>query len=157
MISQVESLIRTAFPNLQHGGLIVTSKPTLDYNCIGWAAGDSDNWWWPSTDSYWPEGIDRVNTIENFILAFQTVGYEKCNNGDFESQYEKVALYAISNVPKHMARQLPSGVWTSKLGPKWDIQHATAQCVENNVYGKVVLYMRRYRIFKRGIIGIEKA
>ena len=156
MTSVADAVIRAKFPKLQNDYCKVTSQPTLDYNCIGWAAGDSDNWWWPSDDSYWPNNVPRVNSIENFILAFQTLGYEKCDNGNFEARYEKVALYAVANIPQHMARQLPSGKWASKLGPQWDIQHSQAESVENNEYGQIVLYMRRPRIFQQGIIGIKK-
>jgi hypothetical protein len=156
MMSVADAVIRAKFPKLQNDAYKITREPTGDYNCIGWAAGDSWNWWWPSPDDYWPDDVPRVNTIENFILAFRTLGYERCDNGNFESQYEKVALYAIADVPQHMARQLPSGMWVSKLGPQWDIQHAAADSVENSEYGQIVLYMRRPRFFQQGLHGIKK-
>lgn len=156
MMSAADVVIRAKFPKLQNDTYKVTSQRTYGYNCIGWAAGDSENWWWPSPDDYWPDDVPRVNTIENFILAFQTLGYEICDNGNFESQYEKVALYAVANVPQHMAKQLASGAWVSKLGPQWDIQHSSADSVENSEYGQVVLYMRRPRIFQQGILRTKK-
>jgi hypothetical protein len=45
-------------------------------------------------------------------------------------------------VPKHAARQLPSGRWTSKLGPMEDIEHALHD-LTGMAYGSVVLVMKR--------------
>jgi hypothetical protein len=135
--------VRASFPNLQGGRFSVMSNHTCTYNCIGWAAGDTENWWWPSPDDYWPESVPRAETIEAFRLAFQTRGYEPCDDGDLESGYEKVAIYAIAGQPKHMARQLPSGAWTSKLGKAWDIEHASLDGVECKEYGRTVEYLRR--------------
>ena len=50
--------------------------------------------------------------------------------------------------PKHAARQLPSGRWTSKLGFLEDIEHALHD-LEGTEYGAVVLVM------KRPIIAVE--
>ncbi len=135
--------VQATFPNLQIGGFLVTSGHTCTYNCIAWAAGDSENWWWPSVDDYWPETVPREETIDAFKLAFQTRGYEPCDDGDVESGYEKVAIYAIAGWPKHMARQLPTGAWTSKLGKAWDIEHSSLESVECDDYGRTVQYLRR--------------
>jgi hypothetical protein len=59
-----------------------------------------------------------------------------------EPGYEKVALFALAGVPKHAARQLPSGRWVSKLGPSEDIEHALHD-LTGMVYGSVVLVMKR--------------
>ena len=149
MTPQADALIKASFPNLRDGEYEVTSPQTREYNCIAWAADDEENWWWPSADDHWPDGVPRVNTVDNFILAFQRLGYEVCDDGDLQIQYEKVALYANVNGPQHMARQLSSGAWTSKLGSEWDIQHATTKAVENDAYGEVVLFLRRLRGSKR--------
>lgn len=116
MTPQADASIKANFPNLQDDEYEVTSAQSREYNCIAWAAEDTENWWWPSVDDRWPDEVPRVNTVDNFILAFQRLGYEVCDDGDFEAQYEKVALYANANGPQHMARQLASGAWTSKLG-----------------------------------------
>lgn len=149
MTPQADALIKANFPNLQEDEYEVTSPQTREYNCIAWAAEDTENWWWPSVDGHWPDGVPRVSTIDTFILAFQQRGYEVCDDGDFEAQYEKVALYASANGPQHMARQLASGAWTSKLGSEWDIQHRTAQAVECEAYGEVVVYLRRPRMSRK--------
>lgn len=145
MTAEADALIKSHFPNLVDDEYEVTSPQSREYNCIAWAAGDTENWWWPSADDHWPDGIPRRNTVVSFILTFQFLGYEVCDDGNFEAHYEKVALYANAKGPQHMARQLASGVWTSKLGPEWDIQHLTAQAVEGEAYGEVVLYLRRPR------------
>lgn len=93
---------------------------------------------------YWPQGLPYVETLDNFVQAFQTIGYEVCDNAELEHGYEKVAIYVASDGrPKHMARQLPSGMWTSKLGDLWDIMHDNLQGVECDDYGKAIQFLKR--------------
>ena len=120
------------------------------YNCIAWAVGKQDKFWWPKGERgyFWPPGLRRepvgMETVENFIRAFKTERYEKCSGGKWDPKYEKIALYTnAKGVPTHAARLLPTGVWTSKLGNLEDIEHNTLQCVEGNVYGTVTMYFRR--------------
>jgi len=123
------------------------------YNCIAYAAGETDKRWWPHPDKfafYWPEHLPRepVNreTVENFLLAFEWKGYKRgCKNGEFEEGVEKVALFTIAGVPKHAARQLESGCWTSKCGRLEDIQHETLAAVEGRIYGNAVFFLHRRR------------
>ena len=84
----------------------------------------------------------RIETLEAFRHAFATLGYMDCDHGELEAGYEKIAIFALSGVPKHAARQLPSGRWTSKLGKMEDIEH-TLHDVTGTVYGGVVHVMRR--------------
>ncbi|HMD98104.1 MAG TPA: hypothetical protein VKM93_12350 [Terriglobia bacterium] len=35
------------FPNLNAGNHEITSAASRLYNCIAWAAGDTQRWWWP--------------------------------------------------------------------------------------------------------------
>ena len=76
------------------------------------------------------------------------LGYSVCDNSRLEFLFEKVALYAIDKVPKHMARQLRDGTWTSKCGPQEDITHLTLDALESygspNAYGSPELYMKRF-------------
>jgi hypothetical protein len=60
-----------------------------------------------------------------------------------EPNFEKIALYAIGNIPTHAARQLGDGSWVSKLGALEDIQHAAFFELEGAAYGKVVCFLRR--------------
>lgn len=43
----------------------------------------------------------------------------------------------------HAARQLPNGLWTSKLGQLEDITHATPQVIAGSDYGEVMQFMKR--------------
>lgn len=137
--------IRRTFPKLSLTDLKVTSPPDLTYNCIAWAAGEEDRFWWPSPQSYWPTGLPLITNLKNFIDAFSTLGYTPCDSFHLEDGFEKVAIYIDPQTshPKHMARQLPNGTWTSKLGPQWDIQHKTLIGLEGIEYGQPVRALRR--------------
>jgi len=120
------------------------------YNCIAWAAGRNNQWWWPSNKGgyTWPTQLlkerEGEETIQNFIMAFELEGYAKCTNASFEHGYEKVAIFADSNrVPTHAARSLESGSWTSKLGNEEDIQHVTLDAISGIEYGTPVAFLRR--------------
>jgi hypothetical protein len=43
----------------------------------------------------------------------------------------------------YVARQLPDGRWTSKLGQLEDVTHATTDALEGSDYGEVVQFMKR--------------
>jgi|CZKY01.1.fsa_nt_gi hypothetical protein len=128
----VRAEINNEFSSLQDA-FQVTSWPLDTYNCIAWAAEDHCYWWWPDPDyeSFWPRGVDREDTVVAFIAAFQTMGYELCDSYDLEPGFEKVAIYSAGERVKHMARQLPSGAWTSKLGDWWDIAHNSVDGVQD--------------------------
>jgi hypothetical protein len=75
---------------------------------------------------------------------FKTVGdYVPCDHGELEAGFEKIAIYvgADSEV-KHAARQLPSGLWTSKLGDFEDIEHPLF-VLEGGAYGWVKRFLKR--------------
>jgi hypothetical protein len=143
------------FPSLSRRNHQVTSDETGDYNCAAWAAGVSDEWWWPipvTPENYWPPGIERQPSIDSFLAAYRTLGYEQCPDGSVEDGFEKVVFYASRETPsvvKHVALQLPSGRWTSKLGKLEDIEHETEQALEGATheysYHFVAAYMRRQR------------
>jgi hypothetical protein len=87
--------------------------------------------------------VPREVTLDGFRAAFATLGYVACPGQDLEPGFERIALFANDRlVPKHAARQLPSGRWTSKLGKLEDIEHALHD-LEGTLYGTVVLFMKR--------------
>jgi hypothetical protein len=133
------------FPDLQEEHHKVTSPATREYNCIAWAAGDTENWWWPDAmgTAYWPLNVPREVTILAFQLAYGTLGFTPCNDSSLEIGFEKIALYALAGEPTHATRQLANGHWTSKLGDFEDIEHATIECLHGPCYGTVIIYMRR--------------
>jgi len=142
---RIRSEIKAGFPGLA-ATFQVTSEETRNYNCIGWAAGDTSRWWWPLYPSYWPSKAPREVTLEAFVAAFATIGYAPCADGGLVDEVEKVVIYLRQGVPTHMVRQMPSGAWTSKLGDAWDIGHLLPAEVEGRIYGDAVKYLCRPRI-----------
>ncbi|MBI4767911.1 MAG: hypothetical protein HY787_25510 [Deltaproteobacteria bacterium] len=133
--------VRQQFPNLDDSNHSETSPRSTRYNCIAWAAGDCSNFWWPKY-GYWPSGVSSELTIDSFIEAFQTLGYQSCNGPDYEPSFEKIAIYAKSGSPTHAARQLASGRWTSKLGKYVDIEHSI-DALDGPAYGTIEIFMKR--------------
>jgi hypothetical protein len=62
-----------------------------------------------------------------------------------EVTVEKIAIYGDGFAFKHVARQLESGSWTSKLGKLADIEHRELQWLAGEAYGVVMLCMSRAR------------
>ena len=83
------------------------------------------------------------SSLAAFVAAFSAIGYERCADGALEDGFEKVAIYQSPYGVQHMARQLRTGWWTSKLGSLEDIEHASPTELEGIEYGAVVQYMRR--------------
>ena len=144
------------FPNLTDNDRWRIKSPfDKRYNCIAWAAGDITRRWWPTIfppvgapPDYWP--VEREETVECFVRAFATLGYMPCESGDYEFGYQKVAIYADSDLtPTHMARQSFWGGWLSKLGDYHDIFHPRLVDVEGDTspeagqYGIVVKFIKR--------------
>ena len=141
MYSDLENI----FPRISIEGYQVTSPETPKYNCIAWAAGKDDKWWWPDTNNqyYWPLET-RDSSLEAFKEAFATLGYLSCGlDSNLECGFEKVAIYMSGSFVTHMARQLPSGEWTSKCGGLADITHNTLTGIEYSGYGCVVEILKR--------------
>ena len=93
--------------------------------------------------SYWPLGVPKTDQVDSFVSAFAGLRYELCDSGDFQEGFEKVAIFAKDYLVTHMALQLPSGNWTSKLGGSVDIEHEALEALEGSNYGAVVQFMRR--------------
>lgn len=137
---------------------VITSPESPNYNCIAWTANEDIRWWWPDPFGiyYWPAGVERINTVECFIHAYRTLGYEVCENQNIEEGFEKIALYADNyGVPQHAARQINESKWTSKLGNSFDIEHPFIEewteiiCMPDFVwynlrkYGRVKTFLKR--------------
>ncbi len=136
----------SCFPNLRDSEHRITSPRTIEYNCIAWAAGDETKWWWPDSDPdsmyFWPPGVSVECTLQSFVEAYSFLGFEACQSASLEPGYEKVALYTKGGEPQHAARQLPTGLWTSKCGQLEDIEHELG-ALEGNAYGNVAALLRR--------------
>ena len=147
------------FPRLRGQPYRITSPADADYNCIAWALGESDGWWSPVEDPehIWPTDLpgtsnDEVRlTVPDIRVIFEYFGFASCIDGELEDGIEKIAMYAIEGEFRHVARQLPSGRWTSKLGGDRDIEHGldgiegTAGISSLYRYGFVVEFMQRER------------
>lgn len=138
--------IEAVLPKLRDYDL---KSPETDlYNCIAWSLYDTKRWWWPTLryGCYWPPGFSRDNKRETVVAIFELSGYQKCDSENAEIGYEKVAIYEIvGEGVQHVARQLQTGEWTSKLGEWEDITHKTAKEVESADYGEVVQFLKRHR------------
>jgi len=132
------------------------SPEDVDYNCIAWAAGEKHRRWWPTKlGGYWwpPQLPQEEETQENFIRAFELLGYRVCKNGNLESGIQKVAMYVdVKGVPTHMARQTGSGIyiWWSKCGDFQDIKHNALLALEGEKlkngesgYGRATVFLHR--------------
>ena len=117
-------VIPQSFPRLHHEPFQVKSPRTIKYNCIGYAAGDENNVWWPG-GKYWPGGVQQGRFRSCVRRGLWDSGYECCNSDAVEPGFEKVVFYVDEQRGRvtHAARQLSDGRWTSKLGPQWDINH----------------------------------
>jgi|SRR5271170_4394985 hypothetical protein len=133
------------YPALRQEGFEETSEADRAYNCIAWAADkDKKRWWWPSgaPNTYWPKQAPTKVSLKSFTLAFKSIGYVPCNNGEPEKGYEKIAVYALGNVPTHAARQLSNGKWTHKMGQNIDLT-ASLTATEGPKYGTVIRFFKR--------------
>lgn len=140
-------------PGLDGSGFSVTSDHTDEYNCVAWALHETDRWWShiETLGYYWPPEVERSETIAAYQSMFASRGFEPCADGELRDGFEKVALFASGDEFTHVARQLPNGLWTSKLGQDCDIEHELEALVvvrspmSSYRYGEVLAYMQRPR------------
>lgn len=134
------------FPNSYDEPFIIKSPSTIDYNCIAWAVEITDKSFWPEPTPYssqeWPKDIPFEETLEAFIKFYESFDFEKCDNGEYDEAYLKIAIYTKNEIPQHAARQLNENMWTSKLGPSNDVRH-TLKSMSNGYYGNVAQFMRK--------------
>lgn len=114
------------YPSLRRETLPIRSPATDEYNCVAWVERDRARWWEPG--NYWPLGARVPGSSEDldcYIDLFQRLGFEACNATDLEPGFLKIAIYAAAREFHHVAKQLPSGAWSSKGGPLHDFKHET--------------------------------
>lgn len=145
-MESIEGQVRLLFENLKVGDFQITSDRDLSYNCIAWAMGKADSFWWPDSDGAWPPGAERSVKVESFEAAFATEGFTRCDNGAPKIGMEKVALYTLNGKPTHAAFLLPTGLWASKLGRDHDVHHHTLECIggtSERAYGAATHFFER--------------
>ena len=144
----VNERIRASFPHIGEDAQI-TSPATPEYNCIAWALGEVDRWWEAGTPPgyFWPASIPEDHLLTSLIAALETVGFTRCDNGELEPDIEKIAVFEGDDAEyAHVAKQLPNGRWSSKLGAWEDIEHRFDALVgPAPAYGIFHCYMRRQR------------
>lgn len=116
-----EGVFRGKFPLLARGHLQITSAASGRYNCFAWALGQTERCWLPDPFPEglydWPAGVPRSDTLGGWMQAFEALGFSPCDNADVQIGQEKIAIFAHpEGAPRHVARQLASGKWTSKIG-----------------------------------------
>ncbi len=134
------------FPELSTGNYRVTSIKDKTYNCVAWAVGDTTHFWYDAKIKgyYWPPGARSADTIDGWKDVFEIHSYSVCVSREFESDFEKIAIYVNADgEPEHVARQTGEGKWSSKLGRGCDIEHESLDVLEGAEYGKVEVVMRR--------------
>lgn len=114
----VDATYKKFFPNICDVQNKKTSEATSTYNCIAWAFEESHRIWWPCKRGYWPTSFDSLTVAEAFDKWFAEDGWEETKDATVEPDVKKIALYMLNGDPTHAARQLSTGLWTSKLG--WD-------------------------------------
>jgi len=132
------------FPNSVQEPFLITSPQDVRYNCIAWAFGDNEKFYWPSDlpEYFWPKNVKKEESVDAFIGLYKSIGYTNCEDGEPENGHEKIAIFALDGEPKHAARQISDGLWTSKLGSHVDATH-TIHAMEGGMYGNVAQYMKR--------------
>lgn len=144
MATSRKTTLETVFPGLRDSSYAITSAPSVDYNCIAWAAEDSGRWWEPDPLLIydWPPNVPRDDTIAAYVDAFRALGYELCESPAHEPGVQKVALFVKDGLPTHAARQTDEGRWTSKCGQLDDIVHELT-ALEGEHYGTVAVILAR--------------
>ena len=133
------------FPNVTKNNHLITSNEDVSYNCIAFAAGHIDRKMWPTfhPDYVWPPCVPTALTVSSFVALYESYGYHRCENGDYESSKEKICLWAIKDgTPTHAALQIGANKWSSKLGDSFDIEHKQ-DAIAGGLYGLVEIYMER--------------
>jgi hypothetical protein len=141
-----EQDIRLALPHLKRSDYSLESKATSTYNCVSWAFSETTVKYDPAPifGYYWPRRVSRSITALNYIAMFERVGhFTKCDNGELEPGFEKIAVYEELNGDfSHVARQRSKGTWTSKVGNLDDIDHPSPFVLEKD-YGKITQFLKR--------------
>lgn len=135
----------------------VSSESNSAYNCVAWALGIRDQWWEPHAQGsirqgqgYWPDGAAHNRDPQTLRQIFRQQGFADCENGDPEPNVVKIALYRTLGTDgnykwTHVARQLRTGSWTSKLGNSYEVTHRKPDDLDGHLYGDVYAYMAKPR------------
>lgn len=147
------AIIEAWCPRLKGTDWRITSRPAKRYNCIAWAAGDTQKRWDLGKGNHWPRGVEPKYRFACLVQAYIAVGFSVCSTAEgneFDDAFETVVLYERSGAWEHAAKLLRNGMWSSKLGDFEDIEHPTPEAVGGTDYGEPLIYMRRKRRRRNG-------
>lgn len=120
------------------------NKNIGDYNCFAYVLDIYDEWHGPTTGSCPIDKIKRSSRIDNITDYFKIFGYELCDNGEYEKDFDKIAIYVKKGFVTHVSRQY-ANKWRIKLGPGYLIEHElkwlTGYDAEN--YGDIGAIIKR--------------
>ncbi|MGD1949115.1 MAG: hypothetical protein ACFB14_05655 [Leptolyngbyaceae cyanobacterium] len=139
------------FPNLSEENIHPNISPAdPNYNGIAYSVSDEekDRYWWPDPFHiyYWPRDIQREDSLKTFTTLYFSLGYEFCDNPNFEPGIEKVAIYIdYEGKPTHAARQAADGYWESKIIDAEDIRHTNLECLQGEMFGTIGRILSRRR------------
>ncbi len=129
--------VERAFPRLVETGYVKTSEASASYNCVAFSLGDETRYWWPPidgsrSDTYWPTESDAgQETLESFLRMYQAYGFIPCDGLEREPGFVRIAIFIgpPDDCPEHVAVQVASGKWISKMWSEEAIAH-TVEALE---------------------------
>ncbi len=146
------------FPDLKNDvNFEILSPQTPKYNCIAWAMQFEDRWVdiFEYPGHWWPDGVEKTMSPSALIHAFEAVGFNLCDNNNWEDGFDKVVLYKKADEDQwtHAARIVSETTEHSKFGLSFDGTHshnvlcATGLGYENQSYGVAYAFMKRSKTF----------
>ncbi len=121
----------------------MVDPPSIRYNCIAYAVGDTSQWWEYTPRHYWPPDATRSARIESLQEVFAGLGFGECDDSSIELGYQKVALYEADSEYQHASIQMPNGAWRSKMGEGPVIEHRSPESLSGGIYGNATVFMRK--------------
>ena len=121
-------------PQLAASPHTITSEPTDRYNCVAWVFRDFSHYYAPGL--YWPADQPPPagdDDLEDYVSLFSSRGYTECTTSELEPGFLKIAIYAKGQTFHHVAKQLPDGGWSSKLGEAHDLLHQELGALEGSI------------------------
>jgi hypothetical protein len=107
---------------------------------MAWAVDDVRQWWeYGATlfgvPTFWPNGYPPGETVADVSNVLQGVfRYTPTIDRRARLGIERVAIYGHADLSfAHIARQLESGRWSSKLGELYDLEHALSDLEGRNM------------------------
>jgi hypothetical protein len=133
-------------PHLQSSDHAITSAPDDEFNCVAWLERDFKHFWAPKY--HWPDLPRPSNDedLECFLTLFRRWGYQDCDGPEYEPGWLKIAIYAEDGRFYHVAKQLRTGAWSSKVGVGHDLRHVSLDALNDSVffnYTRASLFMKR--------------